>query len=204
MSTILKHSLNVGVRLGDVVLFWSWFWLCRRTWWRRWRTVRLVRLRQPGGNSWTTGWSQVSLCVFFSSSWLMCPPCYLQLLYSCCVCRGRCRACWLYGGGGSGLQVSGEEQEEETGHDWGQKDCWFVFHPSFCPAAPHEHVLMSFPQDKLYICTRLWLPILTIIYILYYSETSSGQIDILCFEEEQVSVPRESSISWLQFLKSVR
>lgn len=47
-----------------------------------------------------------SACVFLL---IITEQCYLQPLYSCCVFRGGCRACWLYGVGGSGLQVPGQE-----------------------------------------------------------------------------------------------
>lgn len=45
-----------------------------------------------------------------------------SLLHSCFIFRGRYRASSLHGGGRSGLQVSGQEQETKTAHDRGQKD----------------------------------------------------------------------------------
>lgn len=54
------------------------------------------------------------------------PPqdcCLPSLLHSCFISRGRYRASSLHGGGRSGLQVSGQEQETKTAHDRGQKDC---------------------------------------------------------------------------------
>lgn len=66
-NTILKRSLNVLVMFGFLmcsgVWLWFWSWLCRKTWSRRWRKVRMVRLQCSGGNSWTSGWSQVSVGV---------------------------------------------------------------------------------------------------------------------------------------------
>lgn len=54
------------------------------------------------------------------------PPqdcCFPSLLQSCFIFTGRYRASSLHGGGRSGLQVSGQEQETKTAHDRGQKDC---------------------------------------------------------------------------------
>lgn len=86
-----SHSIKVPVYILGSVWYWFWFWLCRRTWWRRLSIVRLVHQLQPGGNSWTTGWSQVRT----TTHWPTMKTCFKN----CCCCVTA--VCW----GGGGLQI---------------------------------------------------------------------------------------------------
>lgn len=66
------------------------------------------------------------------------------LLHSCFIFRGHYRASSLHGGGCSGLQVSGQEQETKTAHDRGQKDWTQV------SLACSDHLLKSYEgEDRL-------------------------------------------------------